>query len=238
MPNHIRNRLILHASPEKVEQIVSAYGTFYEAKPHLDFDNNIIFQEEGQEYSYGWLDLKTGGFKRRGLPDVVGVPDGYKIEIVQPYTLFPDFNKIKPQPANIFNEDLSQEDEDRCRREGRPTWKDWNRENWGTKWNSYSCMKESWNTYVFETAWNGVPDIIRLLSQLLPDVKITYQYSDEDTGYNCGVYEFLNGELLFGFNPEGGSITAYDIAFMLRPGKKKNYQLVNGKYEWVNDDED
>lgn len=46
---------------------------------------------------------------------------------------FPDFNKIVPQPENLFKEDLYNEDIKRCRENNIPNWYDWNIKYWGTK---------------------------------------------------------------------------------------------------------
>lgn len=118
---------------------------------------------------------------------------------------------------------------------GFKTWYDWSVENWGTKWNAYSCEKVSPNIYDFETAWSGVPDLIELLSKKNPDVRILYKYSDEDTGSNCGIGEYLNGRIEFN-QFESQSKEAYELAFELRPDRKENYHLVGDKYEYVEED--
>ena len=47
-----------------------------------------------------------------------------------------DFEKVIPPPENMFRDNLSSEDKDRCAAEGIPTWYEWQSENWGTKWNA------------------------------------------------------------------------------------------------------
>jgi hypothetical protein len=115
---------------------------------------------------------------------------------------------------------------------GATTWYDWSIENWGTKWNSTECLKFAENTYDFITAWSGVPELILKMSESFSDVTILYKYSDEDTGHNCGIGEFKNGETDFR-QLEGGSREAYELAFELRPDRAENYQLVGDKYEYV-----
>lgn len=117
-------------------------------------------------------------------------------------------------------------------------WYDWQNDKWGTKWNAYSCEKLSDAEFTFETAWSGVPDIIMEISRRFPKVKILYNYSDEDTGYNCGQYEFSKGETLSTYIPDGGSVEAYNIAFELRPDWAKNYRLVDGNYVYNDEEED
>jgi len=119
-----------------------------------------------------------------------------------------------------------------CEITGAKTWYDWHIKNWGTKWNSYSCKKESDNVFTFETAWAGVPELIELISKEFPTVKFIYEYSDEDTGSNCGIVVYEKGVCL----PtvlENGSKEAYELAFKLRPEYKADYKLVGNEYEYV-----
>lgn len=119
---------------------------------------------------------------------------------------------------------------------GSTTWYDWAIKNWGTKWNSYDCEKVNDTTYEFDTAWSGVPQLIEEIATQYPDIEITYKYSDEDTGSNCGHYIFFNGNTQE-FPIENGSKEAYELAFELRPDRKENYKLVGDSYEWVDDEE-
>jgi hypothetical protein len=120
---------------------------------------------------------------------------------------------------------------------GHATWYSWSREKWGTKWNSYSCERINDGMFDFETAWNGVPNLIYKISKMFPEVKFYYEWSDEDTGSNCGCGQAQNG--VGGIAPvEDCSKEAYEIAFRLRPDRKEDYKLVDGKYVYVDEDED
>lgn len=115
-------------------------------------------------------------------------------------------------------------------RYGHGTWYGWAPANWGTKWNAYSCEKVNDNTFTFETAWNGVPDLMQKMSKVCPNVTFEYAWSDEDTGNNCGLATFKAG--LADVNKlENGSNEAYDLAFELRPHYKEYYELVDGEYQ-------
>ena len=118
---------------------------------------------------------------------------------------------------------------------GFKTWYDWSIENWGTKWNASDCESEN-NYFEFTTAWSGVPELIEKMHLELPRVKILYEFSDEDTGCNCGIGIFENGTSNFR-KLENSSIEAYELAFKLRPDSKEYYALVDGKYEYVDEDE-
>lgn len=118
---------------------------------------------------------------------------------------------------------------------GFKTWYDWSIENWGTKWNASDCESEN-KSFEFTTAWSGVPDLIEKMHLEFPTVKILYEFSDEDTGCNCGIGIFENGTSNFR-KLENSSIEAYELAFKLRPESKEYYALVDGKYEYVDEDE-
>lgn len=65
-----------------------------------------------------------------------------------------DFRVLIPEPLNIWRGNTGAEHEKVFRR----TWYDWNRENWGTKWNAYSHQPTERSsdslTLRFETAWS------------------------------------------------------------------------------------
>lgn len=73
---------------------------------------------------------------------------------------------------------------------GAKDWYDWSIWHWGTKWNAYETYLETLNEYSviisFQTAWNGVPNIIQKLTEMFPTITFDYKYADEDMGYNCG----------------------------------------------------
>lgn len=72
---------------------------------------------------------------------------------------------------------------------------DWNRENWGTKWNSYQTKKVEAKV-VFGTPWSHPRPIVAKLSELHPEVSFFVKYSDEDGyGSNHGVYTIKAGEV-------------------------------------------
>lgn len=119
---------------------------------------------------------------------------------------------------------------------GHMYWYDWRIENWGTKWGGYSYEKVNENTFKFNTAWSGVPDMIEKMSLQFPDVTIEYKWADEDTGYNCGKAVYHNGEVSFE-QPEGGSFEAYELAFELNPDSKEYYILVDGNYKYKEEEE-
>ena len=225
MPNHVKSRLTINGSKEDVKSIIDKFGTVVPARLYRAYDNTIVCKNKESENVWGYFDEKTGKFttgRNEDKIERIGIPEGFEMEIEPSFLHFPDFNKIVPQPANIFNGDLGQAEEEMCKREGRPTWYEWNRENWGTKWNSYSCVREDDNVFTFETAWRAVPNLVEKMSIQFQNVEFLYEYADEDTGYNCGIFNFKNG-LQHKLIPDGGSKEAYELAFNLRPDYKDIY---------------
>lgn len=118
---------------------------------------------------------------------------------------------------------------------GHATWYSWSVANWGTKWNSSDCKSISENIFEFTTAWSGVSNLIDLMSKEFLDITFIYEYSDEDTGSNCGIGNYRNGVIDF-VKLQNGSKEAYELAFKLHPDKAKNYKLIDDKYEYVDED--
>lgn len=131
---------------------------------------------------------------------------------------FIDFNKVLPMPeelentcspvriiskeerakaleSGIPNTGLTIEEKDKLvDKYGHADWYSWRLENWGTKWNAYEQEINDNGDIVFQTAWCTPLEVIEKLSVLFPDAVFTVQYADEDLGYNCGEYQFTNGE--------------------------------------------
>lgn len=91
---------------------------------------------------------------------------------------------------------------------GAKDWYDWSICHWGTKWNAYETYLETLDEYSvilsFQTAWNGVPNIVQKLTEMFPTIIFDYKYADEDMGYNCGEGYGEDGEFSF-LMLQGGS---------------------------------
>ncbi len=95
-----------------------------------------------------------------------------------------DFDKVIPSPVNMFRDNLGEEDRIRCKEQGIPIWYDWQIENWGTKWNSYSTRtlrKDESYVIAFSTAWDSPAPIVDKVFQLAEAMKfsVKYYYADE-----------------------------------------------------------
>lgn len=142
-----------------------------------------------------------------------------------------DFNKIIPQPDNIFLESLGEKEREQCAREGRPNWYDWNTKNWGTKWGAYAIKPGEHNQVIFETAWSFPEPVAHALAARFPNVNMQWDYADEDTGCNAGRAKLEEGKLWI-WSPPDNSKDAYDIAFDLDHANREDYEEVDGKYQY------
>lgn len=293
MPNYIKNRLSFYGPIEDINQLISRFGTSYERSPKLTFDGRQIFTHK-ETGDCGWLDIKSGQFERRNMPNVNDIPDGFEQDFDEAWTRFPDFNKIIPMPKGMesnphsgisiwieictgqinFSRNVNLDsmngilgnmktgsaikalesdknvatlsDEEfemfiqgikNYREHGFVSWYEWSIKHWGTKWNCSECEKIDENVFEFQTAWSGVPDLIEKMSCEFPSIKITYEWSDEDTGCNCGIGQY-HGDNANLIRLENSSKEAYELCFKLWPHKKENYQLVGDTYEYVELEED
>lgn len=119
---------------------------------------------------------------------------------------------------------------------GHASWYSWSIENWGTKWNASECSRPAHNVFEFETAWSGVKELIKKMAEEFPGLEITYKWSDEDTGSNCGKVIFYDGKIKE-TSIENQSKEAFELAFELRPHYKKYYVFNGTTYEYKEEDE-
>jgi len=68
---------------------------------------------------------------------------------------------------------------------GSLNWHDWNRQNWGTKWNAYDVEVVSSNIVEFQTAWSAPHPVIEALAKKI-DCGLLHEWADEDIGHNVG----------------------------------------------------
>ena len=117
---------------------------------------------------------------------------------------------------------------------GYATWYKWSIANWGTKWGAYSQndKRDTENTIYFQTALNAPLKVIKKLSELFPLVLIELTYADEDSGSNAGRVCYKAGVETQWFKPQSQSKAAYEIYFELNPNDIEKYELIDGVYEY------
>ena len=156
-----------------------------------------------------------------------------------------DFSKITPMPKWVYGSNrevisITRGDEEKWGREN--TCLEWMRRNWGTKWGAYSQpdLRNTEDTIYFQTAWNGVPELIQKVAWIFPNVILEYSFADEDLGSrNCGIYQFKENEILKEVHYESLTKEAYDLAFeLVENGEIPEWYKFNestGTYECVED---
>lgn len=233
MPNHIKNKLELIGSNADIDAMIAKFSTYHKAEIRTAHDGAAILRNKSDDFNVLWLNLSNGICHNRDGAVGYGVPEGFEIEIRDSLTSFPDFAKVIPPPSDdpAYN-DLPSQD---VAKNSPNWWYNWNTKNWGSKWGGYSYERLGITTFIFETAWSSCHIIIEAMSLQFPSVTIKYTWADEDTGHNSGRAVYHNG-LIEMDRPEGGTKEAYDISFELRPDRKENYELINGKYQYKDEE--
>lgn len=141
-----------------------------------------------------------------------------------------DFNKITPMPKWVFSKNLRSEDEKKYGKEN--CWLEWSIKNWGTKWNAYqSDLEDEDNIIRFMTAWNGVPELMKKLGFIFPEVEFEYAWASEDFGYAVGLIKYKDTDILEENIPTGGTKEAYELACEIRQESLKEH-CINEDYEY------
>ena len=176
MPNFVMNVVKFGASGEKMDEIKKAIT---DDKGNIDFNKIIPMPKElnveaGSNEDRS-IDCYKHGFSEISRRDMM---DKYKIDEKEFWELYEkgkvyDSNKIKY---------------------GYPTWYEWCRANWGTKWNASETHWNSDNIVTFETAWACPIPIFERISEMYPDISFEIAFADEDIGYNCGMLFYSQGE--------------------------------------------
>lgn len=196
MPNHITNLISFGDQPEQI-------AAFHQMLRELR-------QKDGV---YGSIDFN----KLIPMPDSLNIEAGTRTERgLDAYRRFMGGDR----DAEAFQKDhpeewmLGSQAYENIRQYGVPTWYEWCNQNWGTKWNAYSCVEltQDDDTLEFFTAWNGVPNILEAISRKYPDQTITYRWADEDIGSNVGEATFQSGTMIDAYIPTPGSKEAYELA--------------------------
>ncbi len=207
MPNHIMNQLHLSGEQKRIDDLLKSVKG---EDSVLDF-NKIIPMPES-------LNIECGSRTDRGLK-------AYK-DFVYVYTFAgteeKDLLNIPKEKEAAFlraRQDIRRDEWELGRtafqneqKYGVPTWLEWARQSWGTKWSAYNAKIVEDNTIIFNTAWSRAMPVIQKLAENFPDVKFEYFWADEDLGVNTGTAEFENGEIIHDefFDPQ--SKEAYELA--------------------------
>lgn len=117
---------------------------------------------------------------------------------------------------------------------GTNNWYDWQRNEWGTKWNAYGQKLRENGDIKFETAWSTPARLIQKLSNQYPNATFRVRYADENIGFNVGEYSFKNGYVIEENIPHGGSEEACLLACDIRD----DWDYITSSLEEVDNEED
>lgn len=235
MPNHITNQLSVcdddpqHTQLVKIAEYLQADGSFLGS---VDF-NKIIPMPKS-------LDIEAGSRGDRSLKIYKEFVAASTIistaallgritkeeEQRRIRQLVKRFDTRTKDDPGIF--DLGRQYYQNIQNYGCPTWYEWSTKNWGTKWNAYDCipLEEHPQALIFSTAWDGIPTLIQKLSRKFPEMRISYQWADENLGHSVGQIIFQDGAVKDECIPNDGSREAYEMGAGIREIKLADWGLV------------
>lgn len=217
MPNYVTNIISLTGDKEKIKNLINSITSEEDGEIGVDF-NKIIPMPES-------LNVESGS----NSESLIGLYLYYENGDVS------RISKWKPRDESIeeyvkkrheicnYTKEKAQVYIDNMKNYGAPTWYEWCINNWGTKWNAMRS-EISEDRIVFDTAWDGVPDLLSIVSKNNPDIIIDYLYADEDWGCNVGSFQFRAGNAVYSEIPENCSERAREIAEeVLGPNPYEDY---------------
>jgi len=224
MPNNIQNRLRVEGNSEKVNALMDLIRG---KKERIDFNKIIPMPDIMQDFE-----------PHSGI--VTAIKKKYNTPINSNWLIARLEMKNREKQSLEFEGKEKEQFDLGCKifkETGFVYWCDWAIEKWGTKWNAYSTpdKRDTGDIIYFETAWSGIPDLIKKLSSMFPELEMFYEWADEDTGCNTGKCIVRAGELWID-KPENESREAYDLAFDLRPEDKKNYFWDGQEYQYKDEE--
>lgn len=260
MPNHVTNRITIHADGAQLNEILEAVKYDEVGIGSIDFNKLIPMPES--------LNIESGSETDRAISLYLTAinpmqPDMGcgKVSMEELAALNQGLNRkncLRSYSSNLTQGDIAKYTQYKPLDEylslgkaavenfinyGSATWYEWSIRNWGTKWNAYGYDDTDFhpkeNVLEFKTAWDSVPEIMQVLSEKYPDVEFTYEYADEDIGSNAGRLVYFGGEITYEDIPRLHSKEAYEMAFDIWKCSPEDYDLVfsedTGTYEFKPD---
>ena len=206
MPNHITNVIEFHCDDDRFREIAEFLRGSRTDEPLGTVDFNVLIpMPESLQIESGTVGARGLDIYRRFMNEIKGSASENRAEIEA---------KFKQELNDDEAWDLGKQYYENIQEHGCATWYEWARANWGTKWNAYDCEPADFDRHrlSFLTAWCGVPDILKKISEKFPEVSIGYAWVDEDIGSNVGVIEYKDGVEVEWFIPENGTKEAFELA--------------------------
>ena len=184
--------------PHHEDLNITAGGIDYEHR--LDFNPNESRLAFNRDVLNPYLDtmynkrISQNGFVKKALKNL---SDELRMKIAQAYDITRDDNEDDIAYKKEIDKwlDLIFRGYFNIQRYGYKNWYEANNVEWGTKWNASETYVFG-NEICFQTAWSTPLGIWKALSKL---TDITVAFADEDTGSNCGLVKFSNGEAISEF---------------------------------------
>lgn len=203
MPNWVRNRITIEG--ENISDIVMSLMMFDDDGDELELDFNKIIHRPEE------LDIEKSSKQQEGIDYLSG-----KLPLAS----------LKRRHKEDYNEviKLGQMALNNLAKYGSTDWYEWSLKNWGCKWNASNTYLSSDRKVIeFETPWSPRFPVIVALSKKFPELKITYEYADEQPGYYTGMIVIKGGEIIMDICEDEFSKDAYERYFNLW-GKDDSYE--------------
>lgn len=248
MPNHIQNRITFIApefAPEPLRDEAEVRVLFDNWKQRVDVILDTIKGEPFDDGEPCKIDFEKIIPSPQVIKDVgevhFGIVTAVNASVNEPLhdnPLIASLERINRERVKLKEEDLEayKRSLKAYKETGYAYWYDWNIANWGTKWNAYAQNDERDTEYTihFQTAWSYPKGIVDAIAKMFPDVQINWDYSDEDSGCNCGRIILRNGHAYVS-KLVNESKEAFELYFELHPDKKQYYRLSGNSYEYIED---
>ena len=224
MPNHVQNNIKFFCSEERLREILESimydpngenedrgYGTIDFERitampPELDIESGSR-TTEGIEMYLTSLNPRATYFGNDKMNAeefdalVTKINEGKRYPYKYELSIYEMDNMFDNADTRARTFELGKTAVENFQKYGAPTWFEWRRDNWGTKWNSYGNFYDNGDTLYCQTAWSTPKAAIKTLSSMYPDVPIEMQYADEDIGSNCGRFRFEGGDIIEEYHP-------------------------------------
>lgn len=259
MPNWVINRLILEG--EEASNILKEYLT-KDGNDNFDFDFNKIKKmpedlkiEKSSRSSDGlklyiasinplvsdfsWVDKKVKPndffkimisiFKRDCIDNI----ERYILKNSEISLLIKKYDKDLEAILNLGKKVF-----DNYKNYGVPDWYEWSILNWGCKWNTCNTVLLDDKSVSFDTPWSPSVEAINTFSKKHTNLKITYEYAEEQTGFYSGRITYENGAILSNVEFEPFSKEAYEMSFSLW-GSEDSYSFneESNTYEYIEEED-
>ena len=224
MPNHVTT--ILKAVPDVLKAIVK--------DGRVDFNTIIPSFDDGQG------DGIRGDIETLAESCLPFNKDGPMAGLTINRMLESDVTKLDDECFDKFIQMLKNK-----REHGYLHCMEFNRAEWGTKWNAYDQLIGG-DSVRFDTAWSLPEPVIAKLSLMFPSETISVEYADEDTGSNCGWFSIKNGSIIKSDIAPSYSVQSTEerlkwrkFAFHLKQGPDANPidWDMDENYEYIDEDE-